>query len=563
MNNIIQKNIHTLFYITLTILIVPNIALSVTEPISVMAKVCNIMVPFSLYYLYLSYTKNIGRAVWTMFPIIFLGAFQVVLLYLFGESVIAVDMFLNLTTTNTGEAMELLNNMLPAIITIVLMYVPTLIVAGVIWRKQITLKETTKKEEKKRSLLLLIVSAGMLIATYATQNNHQAKLHLFPVNVCYNIKLAIERHIKTINYKESSKEYSISAKSERASDEREIYVIVIGETSRAHNWQIYGYDRNTNPLLSKEEGLITFSKVLSESNTTHKSVPMLLSEVDAHSFNQIYTKKSIITAFKKAGFNTAFFSNQRYNNSFIDFFGKEADTYLFIKEEGGANGNNPMDTELVRLVEQEIEKGYNKQLIVLHTYGSHFNYRERYPKDKALFTPDYPVDASVVYKNNLHNAYDNSIAYTDFFLHSIIDLLKSKDATTALIYTSDHGEDIFDDGRKLFLHASPTPSYYQIHVPFLVWLSEKYSQIYNTVDISLKGNKDKDISSSSSLYHTALDIAGIQSSSLNISLSVANNKFSPTARVYLNDHNRAMKLKDINLKEEDYQMFKKKGISEK
>lgn len=563
MNNIIRKHIHTLFYIILTILIVPNIALSVTEPISVMAKVCNIMVPLSLYYLYLSYTKNIGKAVWIMFPIIFLGAFQIVLLYLFGESVIAVDMFLNLTTTNTGEAMELLNNMLPAIITILIMYVPTLIVAGVIWRKQIALKDATKKEEKKRSLLLLVVSVGMLIATYATQSNYQAKLHLFPVNVCYNIKLAVERHIKTIEYKESSKEYSISALSTRSSDEREIYVLVIGETSRAYNWQIYGYEKNTNPLLSKEDGVITFSKVLSESNTTHKSVPMLLSEVDAHSFNQIYTKKSIITAFKQAGFKTAFFSNQRYNNSFIDFFGKEADTYLFIKEQGGANGNNPMDTELVRLVEQEIDKGHKKQLIVLHTYGSHFNYRERYPKDKAIFMPDYPVDASVVYKDNLHNAYDNSIVYTDFFLHSIIDLLKSKDATAAMIYTSDHGEDIFDDGRKLFLHASPTPSYYQIHVPFVVWLSEKYSQTYNDLYGNLKANKDKDISSSGSLYHTTLEIAGIESSSLNSSLSVSNDKFLPTSRVYLNDHNKAMPLTNINLKEEDYEMLRRKGISEK
>ena len=111
--------------------------------------------------------------------------------------------------------------------------------------------------------------------------------------------------------------------------------MVIGETSRAANWSIYGYNRNTNPELTKIKGLTAFSHVLTESNTTHKSVPMLMSSVTAHDFNSIYRQKGIITAFKEAGYRTAFFSNQRYNHSFIDFFGKEADICDFIKEDTG------------------------------------------------------------------------------------------------------------------------------------------------------------------------------------------------------------------------------------
>ena len=106
--------------------------------------------------------------------------------------------------------------------------------------------------------------------------------------------------------------------------------MVIGETSRAANWSIYGYNRNTNPELTKIKGLTAFSHVLTESNTTHKSVPMLMSSVTAHDFNSIYRQKGIITAFKEAGYRTAFFSNQRYNHSFIDFFGKEADICLSL-----------------------------------------------------------------------------------------------------------------------------------------------------------------------------------------------------------------------------------------
>lgn len=82
--------------------------------------------------------------------------------------------------------------------------------------------------------------------------------------------------------------------------------MVIGETSRALNWQLYGYERETNPLLSRQTGLIAFPKVLTESNTTHKSVPMLMSGATACNYDSIYHQKGIITAFKEAGFRTAF-----------------------------------------------------------------------------------------------------------------------------------------------------------------------------------------------------------------------------------------------------------------
>lgn len=127
-------------------------------------------------------------------------------------------------------------------------------------------------------------------------------------------------------------------------------------------------ERETNPGLSGIGGLTAFSHVLTESNTTHKSVPMLLSPVSASSFDSIYYQKGIITAFKEAGYQTAFFSNQRYNHSFIDFFGKEADTYDFIKEDVGDSNYNPSDNELLKLVAKELGKGVSRQFIVLHTY---------------------------------------------------------------------------------------------------------------------------------------------------------------------------------------------------
>ncbi|MCD8183769.1 MAG: lipid A phosphoethanolamine transferase [Bacteroides sp.] len=549
------------FYMFLIILIVPNIVLCFTEQMPVWAKVCNVLLPFSVYYLVMTLSRNSGKVFWILFPFLFLGAFQLVLLYLFGQSIIAVDMFLNLVTTNPSEALELLDNLVPAIVIVVVLYIPALILAMIsIIRKR---KQSVAfiHRERRRARVALVVGIVSLAAAFLTNKRYELKSDLYPANVCYNIALAFQRTAQTQHYKDTSRDFTFHARTTRPSDKREIYVMVVGETSRALNWSLYGYQRNTNPELSQVEGLTAFCHVLTESNTTHKSVPMLLSSVSAYTFDSIYHQKSIITAFKEAGYRTAFFSNQRYNHSFIDFFGMEADTYDFIKEDSPDASYNPSDDELLKLVAAEVAKGAPKQFIVLHTYGSHFNYRECYPEKDAYFMPDFPVDAEVKYRDNLVNAYDNSIRYTDNFLARLVGLLQEQQADAAMLYTSDHGEDIFDDRRHLFLHASPTPSYYQIHVPFLMWMSDSYLQAHPDLQQAALVNQRKNISSSVSFFHTMLELGGIETPYRNDSLFVINPLFTEKSRVYLNDHNEARSLDNIGMRREDFEMLEKQGIS--
>ena len=130
------ENQEHLFYLFLFILIVPNMVLCFTEPLPFMAKVANVLLPFRCYYLLMTLSRNCGKMLWILFLFLFFGAFQIVLLYLFGQSIIAVDMFLNLATTNSSEAMELLDNLLPALVWKVILYTPDLIV-GMISRVRI------------------------------------------------------------------------------------------------------------------------------------------------------------------------------------------------------------------------------------------------------------------------------------------------------------------------------------------------------------------------------------------------------------------------------------------
>ena len=160
--------------------------------------------------------------------------------------------------------------------------------------------------------------------------------------------------------------------------------MVIGETARAHNFSLYGYKRDTNPLLSKTEGLMIFDKATTQSNTTHKSVPMLLSQVSADNFENLFHEKGILAVFREAGFHTVFVSNQLPNHSFIDFLGEQANEWAFIKT-GDCNeaftkaygsktlqvkadkNGNIYDAELLPILDKVLSKKYKKLFVVLHT----------------------------------------------------------------------------------------------------------------------------------------------------------------------------------------------------
>ena len=238
-----------LFYLFLVILIVPNVVLCFTEPISWTAKICNILLPLSIYYAVMAWSRNCGRTFWLLFPFIFFGAFQLVLLYLFGQSIIAVDMFLNLVTTNSSEALELLDNLIPAIVIVVVLYIPALILATISIVHKRRLSEAFIRQARRRTLYVLSAGILSLGTAYLTDNRYEPKSELYPANVCYNIALAFQRTSQTRNYHKTSKDFTFHARSTHQADEREVYVMVVGETSRACNWALYGYERETNPGL--------------------------------------------------------------------------------------------------------------------------------------------------------------------------------------------------------------------------------------------------------------------------------------------------------------------------
>ena len=547
-------------------LLLPNIALCYTECLTPWACGVNVLLPLSLYMLFFSAAKRPGKMIWWAFIFVFFAAFQLVLLYLFGTGVIAVDMFLNLVTTNPGEAMELLDNLAPAVVGVFVVYLPLLILGGVNIRRDSRL--TVSFQQRVRHWAMQIGAIGLfcLLASYLVVDDYRMRNQLYPVNICYNLYLAFERNAASENYREASRDFKFDARSEHSATAPEVYVMVVGETARAHNFSLYGYPRNTNPLLSKTPGIKAFPNVTTQSNTTHKSVPMLLSAASAEDFERLFHEKGILAAFKEAGFHTVFISNQLPNHSFIDFLGEQADEHYFLKKEEALQGNH-YDEDLLQKLDEILPKAdasssahyhyrYRKLFVVLHSYGSHFNYQERYPRSFAYFKPDSRSEAKSENRRDLLNAYDNTIRYTDYILHGIIERLQKWEGiqtktdgvygqpTSAMLYTSDHGENIFDDDRHLFLHAAPKASDYELHVPFIIWTSEGFSKQYPDILKALGENRSKQVQSSLSAFHTMLGIGGIQTHYRQDEYSVASDKYHPVKLLYLDDHDEAIPQED-------------------
>ncbi len=201
-------------------------------------------------------------------------------------------------------------------------------------------------------------------------------------------------------------------------------------------------------------------------------------------------------------------------------------------------------------------------MIVLHTYGSHFSYKDRYEGMNPMFTPDYPVQARKSLRKELINAYDNSICVTSKLIAETAGMLENDSVPAAILYTADHGEDIFDDYRDLFLHASPVPSVYQIHVPMVIWFNSCYRQRYPDICETALSNRNANISSSKAYAQTALQMAGIRTATSDTTQSVLSKGYKEPARVYLSDHNKSVRLRRAGMDDIDFEVLRSYGISE-
>lgn len=345
------------------------------------------------------------------------------------------------------------------------------------------------------------------------------------------------------NYLEYIKAYSFQAAQRSQANEKEIYVLVIGETSRYDHWQINGYKRETSPLLSKQPNLLSYTNAISCANITSLSVPFIITRLSPDKYSQRYNEVSFIKAFKEAGFYTAWVSNQGTMKDLHQV--NDADTVIALSNE--ISFDNRYDENLLPQLDQIIKSNKQKIMVVLHTMGSHFRYNFRYPANFDHFKPSFKntIEYSAMKASNIDlitNTYDNTILYSDFILSSVIKKLEQTDGISAMLFTADHGENLCDDDKQLLYHGSVYHTKAEMQVPFFIWHSTKFSEKKADVVTSLKNNIHKPVSASN-IFYTMLDLANISYKGENLAKSIASKDFRiPESRYVL----------DINMKAKKY-----------
>lgn len=536
-------------------LIIPNIVLLYTEPYSIWSAEASLLMPLGFYMIWSVALRRSGVMIWLAFPFIFICAFQIVLLYLFGNSIIAADMLTNVLTTNPGEAGELLGNIYPSIIIVCAMYVPLLWFASREIGHRRYLSHTTRKNLALLGVTLMAIGGLILAPAYrVSEDKRVLKTDIFPLNVFYNASVTASELRKMYHYEHTSRNFRYDARRTADAPGREIYILVIGEASRAQNWQLYGYERETNPRLSRMGDIVVFRNLITQSNTTHKSVPLILSSVRTDEHEELYRRRGLPALFNEAGFRTWFLSNQAPQGAMIDKLARDADSVVYLR-------NPRHDMQLLDTIRRIVaDDRTNDLLLILHTYGSHFSYHQRYPRQYAYFKPDNNVAIAAANHIMIRNAYDNSIRYTDDFLASMIEFLRNEGSPSALLYCSDHGEDLLDDERGRFLHASPTTTFYQLWAASLAWFSPAYCSAFPEQVEAARANADAP-ATTRALFQTMAGMASIEGRHVDPSASLVNPAYDRTApRRYLNDHNLAVPFTRTGMSKEDIENFRRNGI---
>jgi lipid A ethanolaminephosphotransferase len=291
-----------------------------------------------------------------------------------------------------------------------------------------------------------------------------------------------------------------------------LVVLVVGETARSMNFSLFGYNRETNPQLKKRDDLLLFPGATSCGTLTAASLPCMFSNLTRANFSRekAAANENLLNVLQYAGIKPKWFEANTGSKGVAALLGE---TMLGVGDDPRFCRNNECtDGVLVEKLKQILPTINGNSLIVLHQIGSHGPaYFMRYDEDFKPFGPDCrSSDFKKCSRDEIVNAYDNSIAFTDKTLAEIIDLLEAADGrmTSSMIYMSDHGESLGEFG--LYLHGVPyfmaPPE--QTHIPFIAWASKSYLASRNTT-LECMRSRTNEPSSHDNFFHTVLGLAGV------------------------------------------------------
>jgi len=424
--------------------------------------------------------------------------------------IIDSTMLQNIVKTDMAEALDLISLKLILYVT-VLGIVPALFVYNV----KIAYADPLREIVSRTKLFVLTLATAIAVVLifggfYASFFREHKSLRYYanPSSYLY----ATAKYVRAMIKKDSLplKQVGTDAKIPSTDVDRELIIFVVGETARADRFSLNGYARETNPFLKKEE-VISFTNYWACGTSTAISVPCMFSIYKESEYDDAKAQatENVLDVLQHAGVHVLWLDNNSDSRGvalrvpYIDYKIPE---------------NNPVcdvecrDEGMLSHIQTYIEEHQQGDIfIVLHQMGNHGPaYYKRYPPAFEKFLPACRTNQlENCSKDEIDNAYDNAILYTDYFLSKVIGLLKQNSAKfeSAMFYVSDHGESLGENG--VYLHGMPNfiaPDA-QRRVPAIMWFGNNFKEKVSSL-VKKKGRKY----SHDNVIHTILGFMEIKTS---------------------------------------------------
>ncbi|MDU1890479.1 MAG: sulfatase-like hydrolase/transferase [Dysgonomonas sp.] len=513
-----------LFYILLLVPILCPIAenLSIIDKFAVFL-VCGLLFA-AIWILSLFISSKSEKVIYSLLLIISIIPGAIYLAYLlFAHVLLEQNSVTSLFETNPDESKEFVAYYLSIwVIVGVLIYtaIPIVMICNMRSFKPIKIKNNKLLFTFSIIIITSIVGINKLSRSVYFINFYKTFIS-YKIRTCHEIKSIKER---------SNLPFDVEARYQD-SIPRTI-VVVVGESLNKHHMSLYGYSRQTNPLLAKYgDSLIVYKDVVSPQVHTIPVMRSLLSMSERENPNYFMDKPSLFELFKRAGYDTYLISNQEFSENYRSSY----DILLSLAD----NKYNlaPLkqhDDIVLPKFNKILQENPNNKFILIHLIGNHMAYEFRYPKEYIVF--NHKKD-SLVHSSDFRDEkamrmidkYDNSVLFNDFIINSVIESLDhQKDQHTAVVYFSDHAEELYDY-RKFAGHAYEKVSPTMCEIPFVVWLSGSYKHLRS--DLIFDSHRSY---STADFIYSISDLAGLQYKDYDDSRSIFSIQFKERER-YVGD----------------------------
>jgi lipid A ethanolaminephosphotransferase len=426
-------------------------------------------------------------------------------------------MMRNVLRSDFGEARELLA---PALLPHLLLY--AVLPLALLWRVRIMRRPLLRAAVVRVGALALATLAGAAALLAASQplaslmrNHHEVRYLITPGNVVWSLAAVAARDTRAAA--KPLQPIGLDARPGPSWEARRkpmLVVLVVGETVRAANWGLSGYARQTTPELAALP-VVNFADVTSCGTNTEVSLPCMFAPVGRRDYDErrIRGSEGLLHVMARAGVAVHWRDNQSGCKGVCD--GLSHDSVQGLNEPGLCSDGRCLDEGLLFGLDQRLAQAKGTQLLVLHQLGNHGpSYFRRYPPAFARFVPACENDdLQHCTREQIVNAYDNAVLYTDHLLARLITQLNARAdrVDTAVIYVADHGESLGEN--RLFLHGIPyaiAPDV-QTKVPMVLWASSGFAQATG-LDLDCLRQRARAPVSHDHLFHSLLGLTDVQTS---------------------------------------------------